>query len=609
MSGLRRQLLDRSALSGAEFLARLENLGAFAVDFTDRSVWVNDRSTNGNIVRHQRRDQDKLASFFTYTSPSPKMVRHEDGLIQYAAHNLCLQSETFDSGTWSKPAASVSVSANAAIAPNGTLTADKITEDTANRSHETYQAINNVTTNQIYEISVRVKAAERTFVAVKIADASTNRYTVVVNLSTGAVSDTTTTGSPTNTSHTVTDEGNGWYRISVRQTQISGTIAYIGIDLSDSGTPTYDAFGSPTYTGDGSSGIYVWGARVSAYPCDTAYLPTTTAARYSIPIDHDASGKALGFLCEPQATNLVLRSTDLTNASWTKSNITTAQTATGPGGVANAATTLTANAGNATVTQAITSASSARTTSVYLKRRTGTGNIDLTDDNGSTWTTKTITSSWARYDITNTLANPTVGIRIVTSGDEIDVALFQHETGSVATSPIQTYASTVTRASDLVTVASSKVPMSTEAQSLVVKVRPKTTSPSGALTIFSIDSGGAANENNMYQGAGGNQLAWYVASTTAQVSLTSLGTISRTNDNLIASAISVNDAQIVKDAALAGSDTSCNMPATITTIRLGHSYTGAVADSVSYKFIAFVPRRLSNAELIQLTKVSPNGKL
>lgn len=158
-----------------------------------------------------------------------------------------------------------------------------------------------------------------------------------------------------------------------------------------------------------------------------------------------------GLLVESSRTNLVLQSSDFTDAAWTKSNMTTAKTATGPDGVVNSASTLTATAGNATALQAITSASAARITSVYIKRRTGTGNIDITQDNGSTWATKAVTAAWVKYEIASvTSANPTVGIRIVTSGDAVDVWVFQHELGAFTTSPIPTTTTTVTRAADFV---------------------------------------------------------------------------------------------------------------------------------------------------------------
>jgi hypothetical protein len=145
-------------------------------------------------------------------------------------------------------------------------------------------------------------------------------------------------------------------------------------------------------------------------------VPTTSGAPVFTPNGYQALGAI---------SNLALYASDLTQAgSWTASNCTTAYTSTGPDGVASHATRLTATAGNATILQAITSANAARITFCYIKRITGTGNIDITQDNGSTWTTVTTTAGWTKVAIASaTAANPTVGIRIVTDTDAVDVAV------------------------------------------------------------------------------------------------------------------------------------------------------------------------------------------
>jgi hypothetical protein len=132
-----------------------------------------------------------------------------------------------------------------------------------------------------------------------------------------------------------------------------------------------------------------------------------------------------------------------------------AQTATGLDGIANTATTLTATEADAIILQPTSGIASAdRCASAYVKRRTGTGTISFTQDGGSTWTdiTSQINSStWSRVQITSTLANPSVGFKISTSGDEIDVDVVQNEAGSVATSPIVTTTATITRNSTSLT--------------------------------------------------------------------------------------------------------------------------------------------------------------
>jgi hypothetical protein len=128
-----------------------------------------------------------------------------------------------------------------------------------------------------------------------------------------------------------------------------------------------------------------------------------------------------GLLIEEQRTNLVTYSEQFDNASWVKTSVTvTANSAASPAGTTTA-DTLAATGANGTVTQAISTTAIAMTYSVYLKRKTGTGNIQITAG-GSTWVTQTIDSTnWTRCIVTQTaLAGTTSpGIRIVSSGDEV----------------------------------------------------------------------------------------------------------------------------------------------------------------------------------------------
>jgi hypothetical protein len=160
-----------------------------------------------------------------------------------------------------------------------------------------------------------------------------------------------------------------------------------------------------------------------------------------------------GLMVEQASTNSCLQNRDFTNAAWTKTNCTAAKDQTGIDGAANSASSLTATGANGTALQAITLASAVKDGSFYLKRITGTGNIDITIDNGTTWTTKVLTTSWQRFDRTQTLANPTVGIRIVTNGDKIAVDYAGLEDGlSAPTSPILTAGAAATRNADVLTI-------------------------------------------------------------------------------------------------------------------------------------------------------------
>jgi len=133
-------------------------------------------------------------------------------------------------------------------------------------------------------------------------------------------------------------------------------------------------------------------------------------------------GVAQGVLLEDARTNLCLYSEDTSNAAWVASNMTKGSTSTTtPAGDSSTTVELTASAANGTLLQTVTSASDNYVYSVFLQRKTGTGNVDITVDGGTTWTTKTLTGAWTRFDVTDASeTNPQVGIRIVTSGDAVN---------------------------------------------------------------------------------------------------------------------------------------------------------------------------------------------
>lgn len=147
-----------------------------------------------------------------------------------------------------------------------------------------------------------------------------------------------------------------------------------------------------------------------------------------------------GGLIEQLATQLVVAGSvrDMTNAAWVKTTMTTAQTSTGIDGAANSCTRLTATAGNATALQTLVAAASSRTYSCFIKRVTGTGNIEITQD-GASWTNiagQINSSGFTLVQLNASILNASFGIRIVTNGDAIDVDCNQFEAGSFATTPI-----------------------------------------------------------------------------------------------------------------------------------------------------------------------------
>jgi len=142
----------------------------------------------------------------------------------------------------------------------------------------------------------------------------------------------------------------------------------------------------------------------------------------------------------------------MTDAAWAQSNMTRAKDAVGLDGVVNSASTLTATAANATVTQSPTLGSLERTYSVWVKRKTGSGIVEITDNNFTNVldiTASINSSTFTKFEIVRTQANPVVGIRIVTSADAVEVDFNQVEDGDFATSPIDSDIFTVRQGDEL----------------------------------------------------------------------------------------------------------------------------------------------------------------
>lgn len=149
-----------------------------------------------------------------------------------------------------------------------------------------------------------------------------------------------------------------------------------------------------------------------------------------------------GFLPEPAATQLALLPRDMTNAAWAKgATITVAKTGTGMDGVVNSCSRLTGGAVAATNTvfQTLAAAATSRTYSAWIKRVTGTGVINITQNGGTNYTDVTAlinSTTFTQVQLNASVLNAAFGIQVVTSTDVILVDCNQFEAGAVATTPI-----------------------------------------------------------------------------------------------------------------------------------------------------------------------------
>jgi hypothetical protein len=190
-------------------------------------------------------------------------------LIEGQRSNLVTYSDDFADAAWTKTRASIT--SNTIVAPNGTLTGDKLFVDTQNGWHYILQSIS-VTSGTTYTLSVYAKKAEQEYIQIHFPSTqfgdSNAANGAVFNLSTGAIS---AQGS-TLLAASITSVGNGWYRCSITKAATSTATATIPITLVNQAT-----FSTTGYTGDGYSGIYIWGAQLEAGAFPTSYIQTVAA--------------------------------------------------------------------------------------------------------------------------------------------------------------------------------------------------------------------------------------------------------------------------------------------------------------------------------------------
>jgi hypothetical protein len=297
------------------------------------------------------------SNLVTFTRASSGTFVGSDGVLRTAVTNLLLRSEEFDNASWTKVRSSIT--ANAIVAPNGTLTADKLVENTDNNTHVIEQAAtlpDNV--NVIY--GFYVKKAERSIARIQFLNKANTACRAYFNVDTGVVSD------QSNATGSIVNVGDGWYQCSISFSSGSGATATSGLI-----GPAVVA-GTASYTGDGTSGIYLWGAQLEQSSTVGEYIPTTSTINSAPRFDHNpTTGESLGLLVEEQRTNLLLQSQDFAT-TWGGANITIASNSTtAPDGTttADTLTHVTASSERVQTSQSFT-AGSAVTASIFAKKNT-----------------------------------------------------------------------------------------------------------------------------------------------------------------------------------------------------------------------------------------------
>jgi hypothetical protein len=562
-------------------------------------------------------------------------ARFYDGVTTAKAEeNLFTKSQEFDDAAWIKNLATIT--ANTTAAPDGTTTAETLTATATTGTHFTRQ---NLTVGAgAYAFSCFVKEGTHSFV--QLTDNLNANIFANFDLTTGAVG---TVGSAATAS--IASVGNGWYRCTMFMT-LSSAANQFYIALIPSSTSAR----APSWAAAGTETVFLWGAQLEQRSAVTAYTPTTdqpitnyvpvlqSAANNVARFDHNpVTGESLGLLIEEQRTNLLLRSEEFDNASWTKTRSSiAANTIVAPDGTLTGDKYIANTDSNTHVLdQSTTNSNAAYTFSVYMKAGEYSNAQVLMSDlataavgiqvnlaagtfttiAGGSWTSVSgsvtpIGNGWYRCSVTSTRgAGTQTNCRILpVSGGVISFAgdgysgIYiwgaQLEAGAFPTSYIPTVASQVTRSADAASMTGANFSSWYRAdEGTLYASANQSDIPTGAgfsyVTLrFNNDNAigiGSTNANNIVRYNGVNELAFNLQPPTNALSK-------------IALAYKVNDGAASLNGETPLTDSSFNLPLP-NTLLIGQNRVTGITAKLYVQKIAFYPKRLANAELQALTQI------
>jgi hypothetical protein len=178
---------------------------------------------------------------------------------QGGRRNIFTQTEAFNEAVWLK--AETTVPATQFLAPDGTTTAESLIPTTVSGQHYAYVTV--TTASALYTISLYAKANGYDFITLMDATVSQARTFNLSNGTKGGVA-----GQLAPVSDDIVSVGDGWYRCSIT---VSATAAAQSLRIYP-----YSADNPAVWSGNGTSGILLWGAQFETGSTATAYQRVTT---------------------------------------------------------------------------------------------------------------------------------------------------------------------------------------------------------------------------------------------------------------------------------------------------------------------------------------------
>jgi len=177
-------------------------------------------------------------------------------LLEPARTNELLYSQELDNAWWAKT--DVSISANSIASPDGSLTADLITESATTGLHRVYRTL---TPNGNNSFSFFVKSNGVRWIVLAAGNTTNFGVHTSFDIQNGVV------GTSLIGTSKIENYGNGWYRCIVSGLANGGATS-LNLYLCDGDNVI-------SYTGDGTSGVYAWGGQLELGSYATSYIPTS----------------------------------------------------------------------------------------------------------------------------------------------------------------------------------------------------------------------------------------------------------------------------------------------------------------------------------------------
>ena len=239
------------------------------------------RSTSATRV-----NKEGLIEVVTNDRPRIDYTDTSDGvlLLEKAATNLIAYSEAFSNAYWTKLGASAT---SGFTSPDGTANAFKLVEDNSNGLHTFYQNASFALPTGNNTLSVFVKPNGRNFFQIRTGSGGgIDNAPLYANFD--LINNIETTSSTGVLNSKVELYANNWKKISITFNVSSSNSVALVFQTILSGLSAI----SETYQGDGTSGVYIFGAMLEQNSVASSYIPTQGSASTRVAETASGSGNS-----------------------------------------------------------------------------------------------------------------------------------------------------------------------------------------------------------------------------------------------------------------------------------------------------------------------------